>query len=794
MYRINRVAVLGSGIMGSGIACHLANAGLEVILLDILTPGLSENELSKPALRNKLVNDSLQKALKSKPSPIYHADFATRISTGNFEDDLAKIQTCHWIIEVVVERLDIKQQLFEKIELYRTPGALISSNTSGIPIHLMTKGRSEDFKQHFLGTHFFNPPRYLALLEIIPSAFTLPEVTEFFMRFGRNILGKQTVLCKDTPAFIGNRVGVYAMAKIFTLTAELGLSIEEVDALTGPAIGRPSTGTFRLADLVGLDTAIKVIQGISQNCPQDEQLGGAQIPDFLHFLVDQKFLGNKTNKGFYEKTDQKDDQGRSVIMGLDLATKTYRPGSKPKLPSLGIAKQIDDLSRRVNAMANAEDNGGQLIRRSLGGLFAYVSQRVPEISDQLYNIDQAMKAGYAWDLGPFEYWDIVGLTTGIAWAEAEGLTVADWVKQMADQGLNTFYRLDQGRNFYYDRIKMDYAAIPGTEQVIILERSRKPVYKNEEAFIHDLGDGVLCLEFTSKANAIGEGILQGLNEGIRLAEEGQWAGLVIGNQAKNFSVGANLMLIGMMAFQQEFDQLNLAVKYFQDTMMRCRYSKIPVVMATQGYTFGGGCEMLMHCDAAICAAESYIGLVEAGVGLIPGGGGSKEFALRIGDSFFEGDVKIPTLLEKFKTVALASVATSAHEAFDLGYLQTHRDKVILDTAANIAAAKAEVLCLAPGYIQPASRQNIQVLGRSGLAPLLIGAHSLKLGQYASEHDIKIAQKLAYVLCGGDLSSPQMVSEQYLLDIEREAFLSLCGEPKTLERIQYMLENNKPLRN
>lgn len=794
MFRIHRVAVLGSGIMGSGIACHLANAGMEVLLLDIVTPGLADGEKSKPSARNKLVNEALQKALKSKPSPIYHQDFASRINTGNFEDDLSRVNTCDWIIEVVVERLDIKQQLFEKVEQYRRTGTLISSNTSGIPIHLMAKGRSEDFKQHFVGTHFFNPPRYLALLEIIPTSSTAQAVVDFFMHFGRNILGKQTVLCKDTPAFIGNRVGVYAMYKIFALTSELGLTIEDVDALTGPAIGRPNTGTFRLADLVGLDTAVKVIQGISQSCPHDEQLGGVKIPDYLHFLVEQKFLGNKTNKGFYEKTELKDDQGRTVILGLDLFTQTYRPGVKPKLPSLGIAKQIDDLNRRINALANAGDAGGQLIRRSLGGLFAYVSQRIPEIADHLYSIDQAMKAGYAWDLGPFEYWDAVGLNTGIQWAEEEGLVVSDWVKAMAQRGITSFYKVDHGRSLFYDHQSGSYAPVPGAEQLIILDRTQKPVFKNEEVVIHDLGDGVLCLEFTSKANAIGEGILQGINEGIRLAEEGPWAGLVIGNQAKNFTVGANLMLIGMMAFQQEFDQLNLAVKYFQDTMMRCRYSKIPVVIATQGYTFGGGCEMLMHCDAAVCAAESYIGLVEAGVGLIPGGGGSKEFAMRIGDSFFEGDVKIPTLLEKFKTVALASVATSAYEAYDLGYLQRHRDSVVLETGANIFAAKAEVLRLAPGYVQPPARQDVYVLGRSGLASLLIGAHSLKLGRYASEHDIKIAQKLAHVLCGGDLSSPQLVSEQYLLDLEREAFLSLCGEPKTLERIQYMLENNKPLRN
>ena len=794
MRRIRKAAVLGSGVMGSAIACHLANVGLEVLMLDIVPFDLTEKEASNPAARNRVVNESLKKAIGRRPAPLYHQEFAQRIQTGNLTDDLERIKDADWIIEVVVERLDIKKQLFARVDQYRKPGTLVSSNTSGIPIHLMLDERSNDFRQHFCGTHFFNPPRYLELLEVIPTPETLSEVTDFFMDFGSRILGKQTVLCKDTPAFIANRVGVYAMGKIYELTQELGISIEDADKLTGPAIGRPNTGTFRLGDLVGLDVAQKVMEGIKHNCPEDEQMKDMVIPDFLRYLVDNKYLGNKTGQGFYQKTKEKDEKGRTVVLGLDLKTHQYRPAQKQNYPSLGVAKQIDDVRRRVKAVANSEDLGGQLVRRSLAGLFAYVSNRIPEISDHIFSIDQAIKAGFAWELGPFEYWEAVGLQEGKAWAEAEGYVLSEWANRYIAQGHESFYEKKEGKRYCYDPLQDKMLAVGGLEGLVLLDNSNAPVYKNDEVTLHDIGDGVLNLEFTSKANAIGEGILRGINESIELAETGKWNGMVIGNTSKNFSVGANLMLMGMMAFQQEFEELNLAVKLFQDTSMRCRYSAIPVVAATQGYVFGGGCELQMHCDATMAAAESYIGLVEAGVGLIPGGGGTKEFAVRASDAFQAGEIEIPTLLERFKTIALAAVSTSAYEAFDHKYLLPERDEVVVRGRANIAEAKAKVLELAKHYIQPVPREDIRVLGRQGLATLLIGAHSLKLGHYASDHDIKIAQKMAYVLCGGDLSSPQNVSEQYLLDIEREAFLSLCGEPKTLERIQYMLENNKPLRN
>lgn len=794
--RIRKAAVLGSGVMGSGIACHFANIGLEVLMLDIVPFDLKEAEKNSAAARNRIAATSLDAAIKGKPAALYDKKFASRISIGNFEDDFSKIADCDWIIEVVVERLDIKKQVLEKVDRFRKPGSLVTSNTSGIPIHLMLEDRSGDFRKNFCGTHFFNPPRYLRLFEVIPTAETDPEVVAFFMQYGDVYLGKQTVLCKDTPAFIGNRVGVYAMAKIYQLTTQLGLRIEDVDALTGPAIGRPKTGTFRLGDLVGHDTAAKVIQGIKENCPNDEQAGAFEVPKYLQFLLDNQFLGNKSGQGFYKKTAEKDEKGRPVVLALNLETLEYEASQKSDLPSLKMSKQIDQLPKRVQAFFSAEDKGGELIRRSLLGLFAYSSNRIPEITDHLYSIDDAMRAGYAWEMGPFEYWDVVGIQQGIESAEAQGEKIAPWVKEMLAAGYTAFYKREGGVRKYYDIQSKNYRPIPGSDSFIILDnyRDRAPVHTTSETVVHDIGDGVLCLEFTSAHNTIGEGVLRGINEAIQLAEEGDWKGLVIGNNATNFSVGANLMMIGMLAYQQEFDELNFAVNLFQQTTMRCRYSSIPVVAATQGYVFGGGCETLMHCDAAVCAAESYIGLVEVGIGVIPGGGGTKELALRASDSFFEGDIMVPTLIEKFKAIALASVGTSAHEAFDLGFLQRHRDTIVVNKDRNIAEAKQKVLELAGNYVQPRKRDDITVLGRGGLAALYIAANELKRGNYASEHDIKIAHKVAWVLCGGDLTGVQKVSEQYLLDVEREAFLSLCGEQKTLERIQYMLQNNRPLRN
>ena len=794
--RIRKVAVLGSGLMGSGIACQLANIGLDVLMLDIVPFDLTDEQKKNPKHRNRIVQAAFDTALKSKPAPLYDNAFASRISLGNFDDDMPKIADADWIIEVVVERLDIKQQVFEKVEKFRKAGTLITSNTSGIPIHTMAAGRSDDFRKHFCGTHFFNPVRYMRLFEVIPTAETDPSVVAFFMDYGDRAIGKTSVLCKDTPAFIGNRVGVYAMAKIYQLTTQIGLRIEEVDALTGPAIGRPKTGTFKLGDLVGHDTAVNVIKGIKANCPNDEQAAAFEIPKYQQFLIDNKFLGNKSGQGFYKKTAEKDKTGRPVVLALNLGTCEYEPSQKPALASLALAKQIDDLPNRLRALWKHEDKGGELIRKSLAGLFSYVSNRIPEIADTTYAIDDALRAGFAWDLGPFEYWDTIGLAAGIAAAETDGLPIGDWVKEMVTNGHTAFYKVENGVKKYYDVASKSYKAMPGGSDFIFLDNLREnaPVFKNSEVTVHDIGDGVLCLEFQSKANSIGEGVLRGINEAITIAEEQGWKGLVIGNNAPNFTVGANLMMIAMGAYQQEWDELNMGIDSFQKTSMRLRYSSIPVVLATQGYVFGGGCEFAMHADATVAAAESYVGLVEAGVGLIPGGGGTKEFAVRASDAFREGDVQMNILIDKFQTIATAKVATSADEAFKFGYLLREKDSIVTNKDRNIAAAKTKVLQLAVNYIPKQPRKDIMVLGRAGLSTLYVAAHSLLLGKYASEHDIKVAKKIAFVLCGGDLTGPQRVSEQYLLDVEREAFLSLCGEQKTLERIQYTLTNNKPLRN
>ncbi len=793
---ISKVAVLGSGLMGSGIAAHLAGIGLEVLLLDIVPFDIKDEDKNNPAVRNSIVNGALKAALKSKPAAFHNKKFASQITTGNFTDDFSKITDCDWIIEVVIERLDIKKQIFEKVEQFRKKGSLVSSNTSGIPIHMMTEGRSEEFKANFLGTHFFNPARYMRLLEIIPTPDTDQSVVDFFMNYGDRFIGKQTVLCKDTPAFIANRIGVYAMGKVQQLTLDLGLSIEEADALTGPAIGRPKTGTFRLGDLVGHDTSAKVVQGIKDNCPNDEQVHTMDVPAYMNFLLENKFYGDKSGQGFYQKTKEKDAKGRRVINALNLQTMEYAPSQRPNLASVKKAKEIESLPKKIAHFFEADDKGAELVQKSLLGLFAYVSNRVPEISDTTFAIDDAVRAGFGWDVGPFQYWDMVGVKKGIELAEAQGEKISEWVKEMAAAGHDSFYKMEGGVPHFYNQHSKSYEPVTGIEDFIILDnlREKAPVFKNTEVVLHDIGDGVLCLEFTSTANSIGEGVLTGINEAIRIAEDDGWRGLVIGNNDKNFSVGANVMMIGMFAFQQEWDQLNQAVNIFQQTTMRCRYSSIPVVAATQGFVFGGGCEILMHCDAGVVAAESYVGLVEAGIGLLPGGGGTKEFALRLSDGMVEGDVMIPTLIEKFKTVAMAGVSTSAHEAYTHGYLLKGRDEVVMNVQRNIGEAKRKVMDLSPNYVQPAARNDIKVLGQTGLAALYTAANELQLGKYASEHDILIAKKIAYVLCGGDLSGNPLVSEQYLLDVEREAFLSLASEPKTMARIQHMLQTNKPLRN
>ena len=793
-YKIKKVAVLGSGVMGSGIACHLANVGLEVLMLDILP-----KDLKNKKDRNSVADGALEKAIKSKPSPLYKKDFVKYIKTGNFDDDFEKISEADWIIEVVVELLDIKRKIFESVEKYRKPGSLVTSNTSSIPISILAKDRSDDFKKHFCGTHFFNPPRYMRLLEIIPSDDSKPEIIDFFMEFGSDILGKQTVLCKDTTAFIANRIGVMSGCKIFELTQKYDMTIEEVDAITGTLIGRPNTASYRLQDLVGLDTSDKVTNFVVQNAKGDaffKNVGETPTPKFFTFLIENNFLGNKTKKGFYEKTDKRDDKGRTIINALDLKTLKYRPSIRPKLEVVKSAKGIESMSKRIQNLIVGEDKVNLFLNEYFTSIFSYVIKRVPEISEQYYQIDDAMRSGYFWDYGPFEYWDLIGFEKGLEMISSEGQKLPDWIQKMQKINAGSFYIYENGEKKYFNLQTEKYEAIPGSESIILLDtyRKNKPVIKNSECTVHDIGDGVLCLEFRSKSNSLGDGIIKAIDEAISIAEEGKWKGIVIGNNAKQFSVGANLMGVGMFAMQKKFDDLQKMVAGFQQVMMRIRTSKIPVVAATQGYVFGGGCEIAMHCDAGIYAAESYIGLVEVGVGLLPAGGGTKEFALRASESFFEGDVKIPTLIDYFKTIATANVATSAHQAFDLHYLNPERDFVCYNTPQNIAMAKEKVIELSKNYIAPSVKGDIQVLGRNGLSVLYSAINEFRLGEYMSDYDVEIAKKVAYVICGGDLTGTQYVSEQYLLDLEREAFVSLLGNQKTLDRIQYLLMNNKPLRN
>lgn len=797
---IKKVAVVGSGIMGSGIACHFANIGVEVLLLDIVPRELNDKEkasgltLEDKVVRNRLVNDSLTTALKSKPSPIYHQKFANRITTGNLEDDIAKVANADWIIEVVVERLDIKKMVFENLEKHRTPGTLITSNTSGIPIHFMSEGRSDDFQKHFCGTHFFNPARYLKLFEIIPGPNTSQEVLDFLNGYGEQYLGKTSVVAKDTPAFIGNRIGIFSIMSLFHVVKDMGLTIEEVDKLTGPVIGRPKSATFRTVDVVGLDTLVHVANGIADNCSNDERLELFKLPDFIGTMMDNKWLGSKTGQGFYKKNVGAD--GQREILSLDLNTLEYRANKRASFATLEMTKTIDKVVDRFKVLVSGKDKAGEFYRKNLSALFAYVSNRIPEITDDLYKIDDAMKAGFGWEHGPFQIWDAVGVEKGIEIMKTEGYEPAAWVKDMIASGRTSFYTVKNGATYFYDIPKKEQVKIPGQDAFIILDNIRKSseVFKNSGVVVEDLGDGILNVEFQSKMNTIGGDVLAGLNKAIDIAEK-DFQGLVVGNQAANFSVGANIGMIFMMAVEQEYDELNMAIKYFQDSMMRMRYSAIPTIAAPHGMTLGGGCELSMHADKVVAAAETYIGLVEFGVGVIPGGGGSKEMALRASDTFKKDDVELNVLQEHFLTIGMAKVSTSAYEAYDTNILQKGKDIVVVNKDRQIATAKAHAMLMAEqGYTQPVRRKDIKVLGKQALGMFLVGTDSMEASKYISEHDHKIANKLGYVMAGGDLSEPTLVTEQYLLDLEREAFLSLCTERKTLERIEHMLKKGKPLRN
>jgi len=789
---IHKVAVLGSGVMGSRIACHFANIGCEVLLLDIVPTDSADSDNKKE--RNKIVDDALKFALKSNPSPIYNKKFAKRITTGNFDDNLSEIAQSDWVIEVIIENLDIKKSLFEKVDAVRKPGTLITSNTSGIPINMMIDGRSEDFQKHFCGTHFFNPPRYLKLLEIIPSEKTDSDVIDFFMDYGNRYLGKTTVLCKDTPAFIANRVGVYSIQSLFHIVQEMDLSIDEVDKLTGPVLGRAKSATFRTCDVVGLDTLVHVANGVQQNCPDDEANALFTSPDYITKMVEKGWLGSKSKQGFYKKV--KDEKGKSQILSLNLKTLEYEPKKKAKFATLELTKSIDNLQERTKVLFNGKDRAGEFYRKAFTGLFQYVSNRIPEISDELYKVDDALKAGFAWELGPFETWDIVGVEKAIKLMEETGKKPAQWIYDMVAAGITSFYKIENGAKQFYDIESKSYKTIPGSEGLITLAniRDTNTVWKNSACTVTDLGDGILNLEWVTKMNTIGGEVIAGINKAIELAENG-YRGLVISNDGANFSAGGNVGMIFMMAVEQEYEELDMAIRAFQNAMMRVRYSSIPVIVAPHGLALGGGCEICLHADKVIANAETYIGLVEFGVGVIPGGGGTKEFAVRLSDEIQDGDIRLNTFRDKFLTIGQAKVATSGFEAFDLGYLQEGKDEVVVSRDYQLTRAKEAALQMAKnGYTEPTRRTDITVLGNEGIGIAYVGANSMKSGKYISEHDALIAEKLGTVMSGGPLSKPTQVSEQYLLDLERKAFLELCTTKKTLERIQSIVTSGKVLRN
>jgi 3-hydroxyacyl-CoA dehydrogenase len=689
---IKKVAVLGSGVMGSRIACHFAGIGIPVLLLDRAPSELNEAEKTKklsldhPSVKNRIVQEALAATIKSNPSPLYHAGAAKKIATGNFTDNLKDLGDYDWIIEVVVERLDIKAGLFAEVEKYRKAGTLISSNTSGIPIHLMTAGRSDDFKKHFCGTHFFNPPRYLRLLEIIPTADTDPEVLEFLLHFGDLYLGKTTVLCKDSPAFIANRVGVFSIMTIFGLVDKLGLNIDQVEALTGTVIGRPKSATFRTADVVGIDTLVKVAKGVYENCPGDEARNTFIIPAWLDKMIAGNKLGDKTGQGFFSK--RKNDKGEKEILTLDLSSFEYKPRTRASFPTLDAAKQAEDLATRLKILIGGKDKAGEFYRAFHYALFAYVSHRIPEISDEIFRVDDAMKAGFGWEIGAFETWDLFGVEETLQKMQAAGFTAAPWVSEMLSKGIRQFYKVENGKKCCYSPVRKEFVSVsPGNSNAFLVMKNfeNQTVWKNTAARLYHLGDEVLGLEWYTKLGTIGGEVLEGIQKSIGIAEE-KYKGLVIANAGQNFSAGANVGMIFMLAVEQEFEELDMAVRLFQQTMMRARYSSIPVVVAPHGLSLGGACELSLHADKVIPAAESYIGLVELGVGLIPGGGGSKEFALRAADEQHHDEPETIPLKNRFFTIATAKVSTSAFEAFDLGVLKKGRDVISINPDRRIADA------------------------------------------------------------------------------------------------------------
>ncbi len=802
-YQIRKVAILGAGVMGARIAAHLANAGIPSYLLDLVPTALTDEEkvqgltLASPAVRNRFAAQGLQTAVKSKPAAFFVPELAELITVGNFDDNLDWVKEVDWVIEVVVERLEIKQQLLQRVAARRKPGTIVTSNTSGIAIASIAAGMSDEFKRHFLGTHFFNPPRYMRLLEIIPTADTAPELVSFITEFGEKVLGKGLVFCNDTPNFIANRIGVFAMLYVVQQMMKDGLTIEDVDAITGPATGKPKSATFRTADLVGIDTLVHVANNLYEAVPEDEMRAIFKLPDFINEMVKRNWLGDKTKQGFYRS--EKSADGQRIIFTLRYDTFEYQEKGKSKYGSLEMAKAIDDVGERLKAVAAAKDAAAKFFWETLSATLIYTANRIPEITDSLVNIDNAMKWGFNWELGPFESWDAIGLVESVQRMADEGKPVPAIIKKMLADGNHSFYKRDNGNLFYFDFATNSYQPVVlGKDVMVLALQKQKPgklLKHNAGASFIDLGDGVALVEFHSKMNTIGEDILTMISYALKEVEK-NFEGLVIGNQEKNFSVGANLMLVLMLAQEQDWDELDRAVRMFQSVNMQLKYAEKPVVVAPFGMTLGGGCEITVHAPRVQAAAETYIGFVEVGVGVIPAGGGTKEMTLRTLKKI-QGvpDVDaLPFIQKLFETIGMAKVATSALEAKQFGFLRDV-DLISMNPDRQIGDAKKTVLAIAQeGYRKPVLPEKIVALGESVLAPILIALDQMFEAGYITEYDRVVGRKLAYVITGGNMTEAQLMSEQYFLDLEKEAFLSLCGDKHTQDRMAHMLKTGKPLRN
>jgi 3-hydroxyacyl-CoA dehydrogenase len=802
---IRKVAVLGAGTMGARIAAHLANASIPSVLLDIVPHELTPEEQAKgltlghAKVRNRLAQAGLEAALKSRPAAFFVPEAARTIALGNFDDNLAGLRDCDWIIEAVTEDRGIKRALLEKVLAFRAPGAVVSSNTSGISIASVIEGFSEELRQHFLGTHFFNPPRYLKLLEIIPTPDTLPEVVEGVSRFGEVVLGKGIVIAKDTPNFIANRIGTFTTLAALRAMQEDGYTIEEIDALTGPAMGLPKSATFRTLDIVGLDVLAHVVKNLWEALPHDERRDLFQLPSFIQQMMQRGLLGEKSGQGFYKKVKGKEGGEESEILTLDLTTFDYRERQGPKFASLEMARNIEDARERVRTLCQSPDRAGQFYQKVLFDAFHYAAMRVPEISDDIVSIDNCMKWGFNWECGVFELLDAVGIEKVVeAWREA-GRSIPPLVEKLLASGKKTLYASCEGARSYFDFARGAYSELedkPGVLLLPSLKARKKEIKKNPDSSLIDLGEGVVCLEFHSKMNTIGTDTVEMIHAGLKSLNEG-FEAMVIGNQGANFCVGANLMMVLMTIQEGEWEELHRAVRAFQNANMALKYAPKPVVAAPFGLTLGGGTELILHTTRVRAAAETYLGLVEVGVGLIPAGGGTKEMLVRAMDAAPADPEADPFsfVKEVFLNIGMAKVSTSAEEARKLGYLSP-KDSISMNQDRQLADAKQLALDLARlGYRPGSRREDIRVLGRAAFAKMKLGLHLMRRAEYISDYDVVMATQLAKVLSGGgEFTSPQLVSEQYLLDLEREAFVSLCGQKKTVERIQYMLKRGKPLRN